>query len=95
MPRHLAGKWRVYVVLRSKPAEDAPVGVAVGIYAPMELCRATAEFDATTGKTHQTVDLGVWTLGESAKIWARPNGAGSFGEKESTWIDRVFLVHVN
>jgi len=94
LPRNLAGKWRVYVTLRSKPAGDAKVGVAVGIYAPSELFRTTAEFDSESGKSYKTIDMGEFQLGESAKIWVQPNGSGSFGQKEATWIDRIFLVHV-
>jgi hypothetical protein len=94
LPRNLIGKWRVYVTLRSKPADDNKVGVAVGIYAPSELFRTTAEFDSESGKSYTTVDMGEFQLGESAKIWVQPNGSGSFGQKEATWVDRIFLVHV-
>lgn len=94
LPRHLAGKWRVYMTLRSKPAGDGKTGVAVGIYAPSELFRTTVDFDSTNYGSYKTVDMGVHNLGESAKIWAQPNGPGSYGEKEATWIDRIFLVHV-
>lgn len=94
LPNNLAGKWKVYVVLRSKPAGEGKVGVAVGIYAPSELFRTTPEFDVSSSATYKTIDMGEFTLGGSAKIWIQPNGAGSFGEKEATWVDRVFLVHV-
>ncbi|NLC57114.1 MAG: DUF4838 domain-containing protein [Armatimonadetes bacterium] len=92
LPAHLEGRWRVYVVARAQPKGEQPAGIALGIYNPRELCRLIGEFSPAEAGHYRTFDLGVRRLTPGAKIWVQPSGAGSFGEVEATWIDRVFLI---
>ena len=101
LPEHLAGRWRVHVVIRAEPAGDAEAAVALGIYArdlpdatAREVARHVAAWARGGEDGYRTFDLGVHELGPGSTIWVQPNGAGSYGEVTATCVDRLFLIAV-
>ena len=99
LPAHLEGRWRVYAVVRAKPAGDEPTAIAIGVYAwnmpsgnANEVYRVIAEFPKEQAGEYRTFDLGVHRLKKGATIQVQPNGDGSYGKIEAAWIDRFLLV---
>lgn len=92
LPEHLAGRWRVYAVIRAQPKGAAPAALVMGIYNPNELCRLVVECPPDAAGDYRTFDLGVQQLAAGARIWIQPNGAGSYGQIEATGVDRFFLI---
>ena len=99
LPAHLEGRWRVHVVVRATPADDAPAAIALGVYAwnmpsgnANEVYRVIADCTREQAGEYRTIDLGVHRLDKGATIQVQPNGDGSYGTIEATWIDCIFLV---
>ena len=101
LPDHLAGRWRVHVVLRAEPGGADAGAVALGVYARdrpdgavQEVARHVAACPAAQADGYRTFDLGTHELAAGSTIWVQPNGAGSYGQIEATCIDRMFLISV-
>jgi hypothetical protein len=94
-PADLAGRWRVYAVLRAEAAGDAPAAVVAGIYAwnradggANEVSRLAVPCSAE----YRTVDLGAHRLEKDATIQVQPQGVGGYGQVKATFVDRLFLI---
>jgi len=102
LPQSLAGRWRVYVVLRAEPDGPDPAAVVAGIYAwnmpggnANEVSRVTVECPPERSGEYQTIDLGVHRLMEGATVQVQPNGSGTYGRVKATWVDRLILVQAD
>lgn len=97
LPAELAGRWRVYAVLRAESAGAVPSAVVAGIYAwntasarAHEVSRLVVPCTAA----YQTIDLGIHQLEQDSTIQVQPRGAGAYGAVTCTFVDRLLLAQV-
>jgi hypothetical protein len=83
---------RAYAVVRAEPSSDDTAAVALGISAPEEICRVTAEFSAADSDEYRTIDLGSHALADGAKIWVRANGTDPRGKVQTVFVNRFFSL---
>jgi hypothetical protein len=91
----LAGRWRVYAVLRSEPAGPTPSAAVAGIYAwnmPNGRANEVSRVVVPCSAEYRTVNLGVHRLEKDATIQVQPKGAGAYGDVRTTYVDRFILV---
>ena len=98
LPADLAGRWRVYAVLRAEAAGEAPAAVVAGVYAwnlPNGGANEVSRVVVPCGAAYQTVDLGLHRLEKDATIQIQPQGMGAYGQVKATCVDRLFLVRAD
>jgi hypothetical protein len=95
VPQHLAGRWRIYAVVRADAATDAPSAIVAGVYAwntPYGGANEVSRAVVPCGPEYQTIDLGMHRLEKGATIQVQPHGAGAYGQVKTTDTDRLFPI---
>jgi hypothetical protein len=90
IPTHLAGRYRIYAVVRVESTGGSPSVVTLGI--SKGDVRVEAVFAGANACEFRTIDLGTHELSAGAKIWIRADGEVRSKTGQAVYVDRLLLI---